>query len=247
MAFTAIAGVSVMKDFRGAKRRMFNVRLTRYSFALASLMFASVPFASAQSAFDLNMGFGTARVGANGGGLDNLNSVNALGACSLSAGDPFCQATPGLSGFFLGLGGDVMFKKHFGVGAEFNVQPAKSGYGPLQYRQSFYDVNGIFAPVSRKRVELQLLGGIGGAKTSFALTQSACVGTAVCSTQTQPVGNSTHFQVHAGVGIQLLITDHIFVRPQFDYRYVPNLNQQFGSNNVPQGSVWVGYRFGDRS
>jgi hypothetical protein len=30
-----------------------------------------------------------------------------------------------------------MFQKHFGVGAEVNLQPAKSDYGPLQYWQTF--------------------------------------------------------------------------------------------------------------
>src|SRR5579859_2025310 len=102
-----------------------------------------------------------------------------------------------LGGFFLGLGGDVMLKKHFGVGAEVNLQPARSDYGPLQYRQTFYDFNGIYAPVNEKRVQLQLQAGIGGASTNFAFSQNSCVGTAVCSNVSQPVGNSTHFQLHA--------------------------------------------------
>lgn len=221
------------------------MRTIRYALPVVSLLMASAPFASAQSAFDLNIGFGTARVGASGGGIDSVLSPNAFGACSLSAGDPNCLATPGLDGFFLGLGGDVMFKKHFGVGMNFNIQPAKSDYGPLQYRQMFYDFNGIYAPISKKRVELQLQAGVGGARTSFSFTQSSCVGTAVCTNQSQAVGTASHFQLHLGAGVQVMLTDHIFVRPQFDWRYVPNLDQQFGGNTVPQGSVWVGYRFGE--
>jgi hypothetical protein len=151
-----------------------------------------------------------------------------------------------LGGFFLGLGGDLLLYKHFGVGAEFNLQPAKSDYGPLQFRQLFYDFNGIYAPVNEKRVQLQLQGGIGGARTSFSFLQNSCVGTAVCSSSSQPVGNSSHFQVHAGIGVQFFLTDHLFIRPQFDLHYVPNFTQQFGSNTVPSGTVWVGYSFGER-
>lgn len=218
----------------------------RFSLPALLLMSVSAPLSHAQSAFDLNIGFGTAHVGSNGSGIDNAASLNAFGSCSPSSGDPNCQATPGLSGLFLGLGGDVFMTKHFGVGAEVNLQPAKNDYGPLQFRQTFYDFNGIYAPVNQKRVQLQLQGGIGGARTGFSYTQSSCVGTAICSTSSQSVGNTSHFQVHAGVGVQVFLTDHLFIRPQFDLHYVPNLTDQFGGNAVPQGTVWVGYSFGDR-
>jgi hypothetical protein len=116
----------------------------------------------------------------------------------------------------------------------------------LQYRQTFYDVNGIFSPLSQKRVIVQLQGGLGGAKTSFSITQSACAGTAVCTSQSQAVGNSNHFQIHAGLGVQLFVSEHIFIRPQFDLHYVPNFTDQFGTNVVPAAMVWLGYSFGDR-
>lgn len=213
---------------------------------LLSLPLYVTPFASAQSAFDVNVGFGSTHIGSNGSGIGNASSTNPFGVCTPSTGDATCQTTPGLGGFFLGLGGDVMLNKHFGVGAQVNLQPAKSDYGPLQYRQTFYDFNGIYAPVNEKRVQLQLQGGIGGARTGFSYDQNSCVGTAVCSNTSQPVGNSNHFQVHAGVGVQFMLTQHLFIRPQFDLHYVPNLTQQFGSNAVPMGTLWVGYNFGER-
>jgi hypothetical protein len=210
----------------------------------STLLFASL--ASAQSAFDLNIGFGSAHASANGGGIDNASSSNAFGSCILNSGDSLCQATPSLGGFFLGLGGDLMLYKHFGVGAEVNLQPAKSDYGPLQYRQSFYDFNGIYSPINQRRFLVQLQGGVGGAKTSFSFLQSSCVGTAVCTNSSLPVGNTNHFQAHFGAGVQIYLTQHIFVRPQFDVHYVPNFDQQFGTNTVPSGTVWVGYSFGER-
>ena len=221
----------------------------KYTYGLFVLLpaLACIPSGYAQSTFDLNVGFGTAHAGSNGSGIESAASpVNAFGTCSPSAGDANCQTTPALNGFFLGFGGDVMLQKHFGVGAELNLQPGKHDYGPLRYRQMFYDFNGIYAPVSNKKVQLQLQGGIGGARTGFSLTQDACVGTAVCSSTSQGVGTANHFQVHAGAGVQFMLTEHVFVRPQFDLHYVPNLSQQFGGNAVPEGTVWVGYSFGDR-
>lgn len=211
-----------------------------------SLLALCLPFASAQSAFDLNLGFGSYHNSASGGGLDNVSSPNAFGACTPGSADTFCQSTGGLGGFFLGFGGDIMFNRHFGGGFQASVQPARSDYGPLQYRQSFYDVNGIYAPINRKKVVLQLLGGLGAARSSFSLSQSSCAGTAVCSSQVVPVGNANHFAIHTGVGVQIFLSEHIFVRPQFDFHYVPGFKDQFGSNAVPGGSIWVGYNFGER-
>jgi len=220
-------------------RRTYN-----YLPVLALLLFC-IPFASGQSGVDINVGLGSAHASANGGGIDSAGSVtNAFGTCTPSSGDTFCQKLPTLSGVFLGFGGDIMFRKQFGIGAEANIQPTRSDYGPLQYRETFYDVNGIYEPISQKKFALQLQGGIGAARTGFSFNQSACVGSVVCTSQTQPVGSASHFQVHVGAGVQIYLTEHIFVRPQFDLHYVPGFNQQFGSNVVPEGTIWVGYNIG---
>ncbi|MBV9771191.1 MAG: outer membrane beta-barrel protein [Bryobacterales bacterium] len=218
----------------------------QWNLAGAALLFMGASFANAQTAFDVNLGFGGAWDSANGGGIDNAASLNAFGSCTPGAADINCQSLPSLSGFFLGFGGDLMLYKHFGVGFEANLQPSRQNYGPLESRQIFYDVNGIYAPISVKRASLQFEGGIGGARTSFAYSQSGCVGTAVCTTSTEPVGSASHFQVHVGVGVQIFLTSHIFVRPEFDFHYVPGLTNQFGSDAVPEGLVWVGYSFGER-
>jgi len=218
-----------------------------FSFFLLLIVFcAYAPVAGAQSSVDFNIGFGTAHAKAGGFGIDSASSsTNAFGSCITGTGDPFCQSTPSLNGFFLGFGGDVMLYKHIGFGAEASFTPSRRDYGPLQYRQTFYDFNGIYAPISAKRAVLQLQGGLGGAKTGFAFSQSACVGSAVCTNQTLPVGNSNHFQLHFGAGVQIFVTQHWFIKPQFDLHYVPNFTDQFGSNTVPAGMVWVGYNFGN--
>ena len=201
--------------------------------------------AQAQSALDVNVNFGSAFDSKTGLGIDNLNSANALGGCLPSSADAFCQATPTLSGFFLGFGGDIMFREHFGAGAEVNFQPMHQDYGPLKSRQTFIDVNGIYEPIITKRAIVQLQGGIGSARTSFTISQNACVGTAVCTNQVSPVGSANHFQIHFGAGVQIPIKERFFIRPQFDLHYVTNFTDQFGSDWVPEATIAVGYHFGE--
>jgi opacity protein-like surface antigen len=222
------------------------MRLRYVSPALLLAAFCSIPPARAQSSFDLNMGFGGAWDGSNGQGIEGPNSLEAYGPCSPSAPiDSYCEKNPSLSGFFLGFGLDVNLTKRYGLGFEGSFQPSRPDYGPLQYRQSFYDIYGIYSPINQKRVQLKISGGIGAARTSFAINETSCIGT-TCATQTEPTGiNASHFQVHVGVGLELFVTEHFFVRPELDYHYIVNFTQQFGSNSVPQAMVWVGYSFGE--
>ena len=221
------------------------MRRTYRYFPMLALLILSVPFAMAQSGVDINLGFGSAHAKANSGGIDNASSpTNAFGSCVPGSGDSFCQSLPALSGFFMGIGGDVMFRKQFGFGADASFQPAKSDYGPLQYRETFIDFDGIYEPVTTKRATLKLQGGVGLARTGFSFNQSSCVGSAVCSTSNEPVGTSSHFQVHFAAGVQIYVTEHIFVRPEFDLHYAPGLDNQFGSNLAPAGMIWVGYNIG---
>lgn len=215
-------------------------------FLMPAVALSCASFAWAQAALDVNIGAGTAHDTASGAGIEGPASLSAFGPCNPGASDGFCQSTPALDGFFLGLGADIMLFKHFGVGAQADFQPEHRSYGPLQARQSFVDFDGIFAPVSNKHFELRLLGGVGFARTSFSISQSGCIGTAVCSTSTEPIGAATHPDLNVGAGLQIYLTNHIFIRPQFDFHYVPNLNQQFGNNYVPEGTIWLGYNFGER-
>lgn len=198
-----------------------------------------IPFAHAQSALDVNLGFGTAHNKAAGGGIDS----NTGATCTTGT---TCLQTPTLSGFFMGFGGTIMLSKHLGFSGEATLQPRKQDYAGFQSRQIFYDVNGVYAPVNEKKVMVRLEGGIGGATTSFSYTASSCVGTAVCQTQSQAVGSAKHIQIHAGAGVQIYLNEHVFIRPQVDVHFVPNFTNQFGSNLAPSAMVWIGYSMGDR-
>jgi hypothetical protein len=209
------------------------------------LLLGSVPLLRAQGSFDVALGFGSVHDKATGMGLYNLQSPLAFTPCTPSTAGTTCEATPSLGGVFMGFEGDGMLNKHIGIGADITFQPTKSDYGPMQYRQLFYTFNGIYAPINRKRLQLRLEGGIGGAHSGFSYTQTACVGTAVCQTQATPIGASSHFQIHVGAGVQFYVKPHIFIRPQIDFRYVPGFTNQFGSDQVIGGTVWVGYNFGE--
>ncbi|HLY15879.1 MAG TPA: hypothetical protein VKR61_01585 [Bryobacteraceae bacterium] len=209
---------------------------------LLSLLLLSVPFASAQSSVDFMLGFGTVHDSSNGGCIDTSTFAAYTSPSLDPAGPSACPTNPALNGFFLGIGGDALIWKHFGIGGEINVQPSRANYGPFQYRETFYDFDGIYAPISQKRVQLLLEGGIGGAHTSWYQSQS--VGSLF--SQSYPVATSNHFQLHAGVGLSLFVTEHIFIRPQFDLHYVPGFTDQFNSKLAPGATVWVGYNFGER-
>jgi hypothetical protein len=194
------------------------VKLIRYCiFAVALLIFVT-PLLHAQSA-----GFYI------GGGSSFVKSKDA--------------GYPSLNGFFLGFGGDAMVDKHFGIGAEISFQPTKRDYVALQYKQMFYDFNGIYAPVNEKKVSLKLMGGIGGTRTSFSYNDTSCYyGSAVCTKSNISVANSNHFQLHTGAAVEIMLTNSLMVRPQFDFRFVPNFSDQFSRDIVPGGMIWVGFK-----
>jgi hypothetical protein len=209
--------------------------------------------AHAQSGVDIGIGFGAVQAPAAKTGLD----PNTLLACSLGSNPTGagCASTPSLSSFMMGFSGDLMLWKHFGVGAEVNFQPAKQNYVTLdatsvglssysiQSRTTFYDFNGIYQPLKTKKASLKLEGGIGG--TNLKFYESGTSTTALTGNQnfSQYFGSSNHFQIHAGAGVQIYLTDHLFVRPQFDIHYVHNLNQ-FGRATVTEETVWLGYTLG---
>ena len=209
------------------------------------LLLGWVPLLHAQGSFDLALGFGSARDKATGSGIENASSLSPFASCTPLSSATSCEPTPAMGSLFMGFEGDGMLDKHIGIVGALNFQPSKGIYGPLQYRQLFYDFNGLYAPINRKRLQLRLEGGIGGAHSGFSYLQTSCVGTAVCTTQTTSVGSSGHFQVHVGAGVQVYVKQHFFVRPQFDFRQVPGLTNQFGSDHVLGGTVWVGYNFGE--
>lgn len=223
-----------------------------------SLLPFCVPLAHGQAAIDVGIGFGGAW---NSAGKNGVDLASNTGTCTAPfPTDQTCQATSKLSAFMLGFTGDVMVKDKFGVGFNYSITPARQTYAPLNgatsalaqntefpidARQGFYDFNAVYRPISTKRAALNLEGGIGGSRTSLSVTQTGCVG-AACTSQTSPVGTVNHFQVHVGVGAQIYVTEHFFVRPQLDLHFASGLTDTWGRNFTPAAMVWVGYNLGSK-
>jgi hypothetical protein len=223
------------------------VRQFRRYLPLLVLTLVSMRLGVAQSTIDINMGFGAAQDSA-GKGLDALSTL----ACTTST--TVCAPTPTLNSFMLGFGANAILWKKFGIGGEANFQPTKQTFADLSTTQgvvllsrvTFYDFNGIFQPVNKEKVAVQILGGVGGANMKFYAGSPAGspLGNSVYSNYAY--SSSNHFQVHGGLGVQLYVSGSFFIRPQFDVHYVPNLTQQFGRSLVTRAAVWVGYSIGER-
>ena len=161
---------------------------------------------------------------------------------NLNAGT--CTPVNGMGGVFGVFGADFMIKPHFGINGEYTFRFAQSNYLPaesINVRPSFYDFNAVYQPgTGEKRIVPVLEAGIGGAKVSYYFTQSA----GSLFSQSQFFASSNHFQLHAAAGVKIYVKSDIFIKPQFDYRWVNNLTDQYGRDNVPGFTVSVGYTFG---
>jgi hypothetical protein len=159
-----------------------------------------------------------------------------------------CEPAPTMGGIFGVIGGDVMIWHHLGVNVEDSFRFAQAPFLPLaglNVRPSFYDFNAIYQPgTAESRIVPVVEGGIGGAKLSVYINQQTCATTTICLNQSQFLTSSNHFQVHGAVGVKFYVKSNMFIKPQVDFHYAPNLNQEYASNFVPQYTVSVGYSFG---
>lgn len=202
---------------------------------LALFLLAGVKQASAQGV-SAYFGVGSA-----------YNSAGTTPGCPpQQIGDPItgnCEPGASLGGVFGVFGADFMVTPHLGVNGEYSFRFTQATYlplGGLNIRPVFYDFNAVYQPTAGdKHVVPVLEGGIGGAKMSFYFTQQSSI-----FSQSQFFVSSNHFQVHGGVGVKLYVKSDLFIKPQFDIHYVPNLTDQYGRNTVPEFTISIGYTFG---
>jgi hypothetical protein len=187
-----------------------------------------------------------------GGGSATDGQITSPGCAAQQISDPFnttgppasCVTAPTIGGAFGVFGVDVMINPHLGFNGEYSFRFAQAAFLPvegLNVRPGFYDFNAIYQPSSGdSKIVPVVEGGIGGAKLSFYTSQQ--VGTLF--NQSQFLFSSNHFQVHGAVGVKFYVKSSLFIKPQIDFHYVPNLNQQYSSNFVPQYTISIGYTFG---
>ncbi|HWF13205.1 MAG TPA: hypothetical protein VG272_05680 [Candidatus Acidoferrales bacterium] len=211
----------------------------RSSAVFVLLLFASVTQAKAQGV-SAYFGVGSATDGA----------ATSAGCPSKTVFDEIttqCESAPTIGGAFGLIGADFLILPHLGVNAEYSFRFAQANYLPgagLNARPSFYDFNAVYQPTTgERRIVPVVEGGIGGSRLSLYFNQASCV-TQVCQNSSQVVATSNHFQLHGAVGVKLYVKSDIFIKPQFDLHWVHNLDQQYGSDFVPQYTIAVGYTFG---
>lgn len=204
------------------------MKLIGQTFLISCGLFVAAQLSFAQSA-NVYFGVGTATDSSSNTQIDTFGT-----------GNPF--TTPKLNGAFLDLGTTVLFTKHVGVGADVNWRASHGNYAGLLYKPVFYNFDGVWEPVSTKRFEPEIHAGLGGMHIGYSFNQTQCDQFAGCSTFSQSVETSSHFQVHAAAALRIYLNDHVFVRPAVDVHYVNNFFQ-FGSDWVPEYSVGLGYSF----
>jgi hypothetical protein len=214
------------------------IRLVPFLFLL---VLAGVPQANAQG---VSAYFGV--------GSATDSAATTAGCPNQQISDPFsgvappasCVPAPTMGGAFGVFGVDVMIKPHLGFNGEYSFRFSQANYLPnegLNVRPGFYDFNAVYQPTSGdKRIVPVLEGGLGGAKLSYYVSQSA----GSLFTQSQYYSSSSHFQLHGAVGVKLYVKSDIFIKPQVDLRWVDNLTDQYGRDFVPEYTISVGYTFG---
>ncbi|MGD1073466.1 MAG: hypothetical protein ABSB15_25425 [Bryobacteraceae bacterium] len=205
------------------------LKIIRIAAPVLMVLTAGMQFASAQQ-FNGYYSVGT-----------TVDSSSNTQIDTFGTGSPF--TTPRMGGLFSDFGASFMATKQFGAGADISWRDTQGAYAGLNYRPLFYNFDGIYQPVKTKRFAPELRLGLGGVHLGYSLNQTACNSFTGCSTATEGVGSSEHFQMHAEVAARFYVTNHIFVRPAVEAHWVNDFFQ-FGSNWVPQYSIGVGYSIG---
>jgi hypothetical protein len=199
---------------------------------IAALVFLLVGCVSAARAQTLS--------GYIGGGTASDSSAGPID--TLGGGTTY--QTPRLGGFFETYGGDFIFFRGLGVGAEESKRRDLGAYAGLQYRASFFDANVVYRPWTlKRRFSPEFQAGYGRADLNLYATPQICMTLPQgCGGVHAEIASVSDGEFHFAAGARIYVYRGAFVRPQFDLRRVPNnFSTYFGSSFIPEYSVVVGY------
>ena len=127
----------------------------------------------------------------------------------------------------------------FGLNVELADKYSQGLYNGYQkFRPVLYDVNAVFAPHIRHKMEADIMAGVGGETLIFYSGYEGCAYIA-CT----PLTNSTHFMGHIGGGVRYYFWRRFFVRPEAHIYFIHN-NFQFNSDYFGRVGASVGFTFG---
>lgn len=177
-----------------------------------------------------------------GGGSVTAPSVGPIN--TLGAGTTY--DTPSMGGFFETLGADVIVFHNLGIGVELSTRNGRAPYAGLTYHPSFFDANLVYRPRTfARRIAPEIQVGFGRSDLNFYYTQAICYKLPQgCSGVNAEAFSADNNAIHAAVGARVYTYRGLFVRPQFDFRYVQgNFTTYFGRSWIPQYSVAIGYTY----
>lgn len=146
-------------------------------------------------------------------------------------------------GVYPGASVEYIRKDRYGLNAEFAYRHNELLYNGYQrLRPVFYDVNGVFAPPIRNKMNADLMAGFGGESLIFYNKFAACNPVYGGNCPISISGN--HFLLHLGGGVRYYFWRHFFARPEAHYYYIIGNTDQFHSDNVLRLGASIGYSFG---
>jgi hypothetical protein len=144
-------------------------------------------------------------------------------------------------GIYAGASLQYLTEKRLGISIEGAFRAKQGLYNGYQYyRPALYDVNAVYARTMAPKIRADFMAGVGG-ETLLFYQQTNCIYSSGCRSYV----NSTHFLVHAGVGVRYYVWKTFFVRPEAHYYFIPN-NFEFHSDHVFRIGVSIGHTFGSK-
>jgi hypothetical protein len=143
-------------------------------------------------------------------------------------------------GTYLGVGGDYLLKRKFGVGAEVFWRKTQGLYNSgYPYRPFFWNFNAIYAPKFNKHFGAEIVAGLGAETIREYGLVSNCDAYGNCSNY----ASDTHFMGDVGGGFKIYPFRGIFVRPEVRLYLVPN-NVEFNSSFAVRYGASIGFTLG---
>jgi len=155
------------------------------------------------------------------------------------------QGPPKLGGgFYPSVGGDLIFLPHgLGVGAQVAWRASQQNYFGVGARPVFYTFNAVWNPVAPGAVfRPDLAVGIGADNLRIYQGIITCGSFTGCTNHT----SNNHLILHAGAGVKVYFSEHLFLRPSVDFYNIKN-NQEYGVPAAWQVGLALGYTLGPSS
>jgi hypothetical protein len=170
--------------------------------------------------------------------IDLAAGYNTLLASKYNTSLQTFQPSSEKGGGYPSVSADVILKDRWGFNIEtsWRTKQASYSYGYEKYRPILSDVNALYRMPVNKKIDVDLMAGIGIASNRFNLLASCAIPGCINYT------NSNHFMDDLGVGVRYYVKRKLFIRPELHYYHIQN-NFEFNSDNLIRVGASIGYTF----